>query len=470
MSWTLWRNLSLRVKIGLLTSVLVVATVLALTALSIRREQENFQQALLSQASLFLQTIGFTLRDPLYQLQMDELLDIARIVGENPSINDLIVYDAAGKILVDSSEPRPVFAQEVDALGARLVQLPANEVLMIWEPTQLVAGRAIVVGNQVIGAVAAGLSTQALEAKLLAITQESIGLALLSLLAAGVFTWSFANGITRPLRALTTVATKMKDGDLSIRVGPESVSLRAQDEIGQLGAAFNQMAVGLQEREWLRDLFGRFVSPDVAEGIRTGQVKLEGENRLVSVLFCDIREFTEFAGRHSPHEVVALLNDYLAVVVKAAYQYGGLVNKFGGDSSLIIYGALYDVENSAYQAVQTALAIHAGVQTLNATLGRRGEPPLRIGVGINTGMALAGAVGPRERQEYTVIGNSVNLAARIDALNKQFPEHEILISGWTYAALGLHQREFALRSLGQVAIRGAREPVAIWAVQPLPPK
>jgi adenylate cyclase len=254
----------------------------------------------------------------------------------------------------------------------------------------------------------------------------------------------------------------MSAGDLLQRV-----KYTADDEIGQLGTAFNQMVVQLQEREWLRDMFGRFVSHEVADAIRTGQVKLEGENRSVSVLFCDIREFTDFSESHTPQEVVALLNEFLPLVVYAAQQHGGMVNKFGGDSTLIIYGAPHDIQDSAYQAILTALDIRYYIQKLNEKFQVSGEFMLRVGVGINTGMALAGAIGPNERQEYTVVGNTVNLAARIDGLNKQFPEHDILISGWTYEALDENRDKFNLKSLGTIPIRGKNEPVEIWAVEGL---
>jgi adenylate cyclase len=231
-----------------------------------------------------------------------------------------------------------------------------------------------------------------------------------------------------------------------------------------LAGAFNDMATCLQEREWLKDMFGRFVSQEVAEAIRNGQVILEGENRLVSVLFCDIREFTDFSERHTPQEVVKLLNDFLPLVVQAAQRNGGMVNKFGGDSTLIIFGAPYEVQDSAYKAVLTALEIRMAVRQMNVSLAERGEI-LRVGVGINTGMVLAGAVGAMERQEYTVVGRTVNLAARIDALNKQFPDHDILISRWTHEALGENRPKFNLIPLGSVQIRGRNEPVEIWAVQ-----
>jgi adenylate cyclase len=101
---------------------------------------------------------------------------------------------------------------------------------------------------------------------------------------------------------------------------------------------------------------------------------------------------------------------------------------------------------------------------MNRQLIKKGDTPLRVGVGINSGFALAGAIGPNERQEYTVVGNTVNLAARIDGLNKQFPENDILISGWTYEAIGEQRREFKMNPLGKVPIRGRNDPIEIWSV------
>ena len=101
---------------------------------------------------------------------------------------------------------------------------------------------------------------------------------------------------------------------------------------------------------------------------------------------------------------------------------------------------------------------------LNRQLIQKGDAPLRVGVGINTGTALVGAIGPKERQEYTVVGNTVNLAARIDGLNKQFPENDILISAWTYDAIGEQRRQFKMVSLGKVPIRGRNEPIEVWSV------
>lgn len=454
-----WRDLTVRSKIASLMSLLVLVAVLALTLVSILRERANFRTELENQADLLLETTSLTMRDELYKVQLDELLDVARNVSDNPNVTDFIIYDSDGRVLAHSAEAL-AFSQEIDPLGSTLIKLPKDQVRMDWQENKLVAGRAIVLGNQAIGAVAAGLSTEPLNQKIASITMQGILLAIATLIIGGLLTVIFTRQITHPLTELTEVVARMTEGDLSIRVTP-----RSRDEIGRLGKAFNEMVVGLQEREWLRDTFGRFVSSEVVDAIRSGQVRLQGEHRMVSVLFCDIREFTDFSERHTPQEVVAMLNEFLPLVVLAAQKNGGTVNKFGGDSTLVIYGAPREMEDSAYRAVLTAIDIRLELDKLNSRLAQKGEAPLRVGIGINTGVALAGAIGPNERQEYTVIGNAVNLAARIDGLNKQFPQHDILISGWTYEALAEHKNEFTHISLGPIPIRGKNEPVEIWAVK-----
>jgi class 3 adenylate cyclase len=454
-----WLNLSLGSKIASLVSLLITLTVLALTSMSTQREHASFRQELIEQADLFLETTSLTLRDPLYRMQLDELMDLASLISDNPDVDAFIVYDAEGKILVDSRQSMALFSQKIDPLGKKLISYNPNTMYTSWEEDQLVTGRVIILGNQPLGAISAAFSTEPLNKKISAITQQGILLAVVTLLGGAFLTIMLSRQITHPLMELTNVVSRMAAGDLTQRV-----KYLSGDEIGRLGTAFNKMVEQLEEREWLRDMFGRFVSQEVAEAIRTGQVKLEGENRSVSVLFCDIRGFTTFSENHTPQEIVTLLNDFFPIVVQSAQKHSGMVNKFGGDSTLIVYGAPRDVEDSAYQAVLTALEIRAAIKELNIHLKEEGKPPLRVGVGINTGVALAGAIGPNERQEYTVIGRTVNLAARIDGLNKQFPQYDILISGWTYMALGKNSEHLHTVHLGAVPISGMKEPVEIWAV------
>jgi methyl-accepting chemotaxis protein len=317
-----WSNLSLGSKITSLISLLVMLAVFALTFLSIQREHANFEKEQLEQADLFLETISLTIRDQLYRVQLDELLDLANLVSDNPNVNFFIIYDAEGKVLVDSRQNSALFSQKIDPLGAVLVAYDPNSMYTKWEENQLITGRVIILGNQPLGAVSAAFSTAPLDKKIATITQQGILLAVIILIIGAFMTVTLSRQITHPLMDLTDIVSHMTAGDLTQRV-----KYLSGDEIGRLGVAFNQMAEQLQEREWLRDMFGRFVSREVADALRSGKVKLEGENRFISILFCDIREFTTYSERHSTEEVLKLLNQFHPIVVKAAQKHGGMVNK-----------------------------------------------------------------------------------------------------------------------------------------------
>lgn len=225
-----------------------------------------------------------------------------------------------------------------------------------------------------------------------------------------------------------------------------------------------QMLLQQQQQELdLREMFGRFVSREVAEAIRSGDINLAGEIQVVSVLFCDIRDFTAFSEHHSPQQVMQVLNEYFPIVVHAAERNGGMINKFGGDSAMLIFGVPTPLADSAYRAIVTALQIRRALHDLNHKLADRGFN-LRIGAGINTGEVIAGAVGSRERQEYTVIGDTVNLSARVEALNKQYPEYDIFITDYTYKALGDRRIVFEFVDLGDIVFKGKTHAVKVWAV------
>jgi adenylate cyclase len=257
---------------------------------------------------------------------------------------------------------------------------------------------------------------------------------------------------------------------------------RKPDAFNQDDAAFlvqmaNRAAIALQhanlfrrlmrqqERELkLRETFGRFVSQEIENAIYDGNISLTGETRIVTVLFCDIRGFTTFSESRTPEQVVGLLNEYLSIVVTAAQNNGGVVNKFGGDSVLVVYGVPVQIKNSAYSALMTALEIRKELAVLNERRKKQDEPPIMLGIGVNTGKVIAGAVGPESRQEYTVIGDTVNLASRIEALNKEYPQYDILMSEQARDSLDKFADKFEFADLGALDIRGKSEPVRIFAL------
>jgi class 3 adenylate cyclase len=297
---------------------------------------------------------------------------------------------------------------------------------------------------------------------------EQAQLTLLPIFALGVVA-TFLLGIllsrriTRPITALVHAAQGVAAGNLD-----HVLPVTTRDEIGALTSSFNTMIGGLRERERMHDILGRFVSPTVARLVLSQPLDLSGETKLLSILFTDLRDFTVLAEREDPVLVIQGLNDYFRIVVEAADRYGGVVNKFGGDSVLVLFGLTDEHENphaSAEAAVRAALAIRRGLAELNARRTAASNVPLVVGVGINTGAVVAGLIGTERRMEYTAIGDAVNLSARVQTLNRKIGT-DILISQATYAALeqpaGLEVVDHGLRQLKGKSLRVRVYAIASW--------
>lgn len=266
----LWRRTPIAVKLTTLIGLLMMAAIFSLTHLAMRRERESFRRELEAQARLLLDTLPLTLRDPLYRLEIDELQDAANIVGENEQISQFVVYDAQGAILVSEQQDAPAFTQQIDPLGERLVRQGPQEDYLAWEEGQLVAGRPIYLGNEAYGAVVIGFSTASLEEKIASLMRQSMLLAALTLVISGGLGTLLAYQITTPLSKLADVATQMAGGDRAVRA-----TLQTEDEIGQLGHAFNRMANAVEQRE--TDLEELAASLERAVAARTAELRHQNE-------------------------------------------------------------------------------------------------------------------------------------------------------------------------------------------------
>ncbi len=285
---------------------------------------------------------------------------------------------------------------------------------------------------------------------------------LITILAGGIALMGgilISGQISVPLVALSRQAQRIQQGDLTVRVEP-----RSSDEVGILERAFNQMTEGLRQRERERDVFGRVVSPEVREKLLSGALQLGGETRWVAVLFSDIRGFSTVSEQMTPQELVAFLNEYLTEMTSAIRPYGGYINNFIGDAIVAIFGAPLDTSDKEWNSVAAALSMRRKLEELNRRRAARGEAPIESGIGISTGEAVAGQIGSLERLLYTVIGDAVNVAARLEALTKEYP-YAILINGSTAEALK-NRTDILLHSLGPTLVKGRAEPVDLYAVEP----
>jgi adenylate cyclase len=225
------------------------------------------------------------------------------------------------------------------------------------------------------------------------------------------------------------------------------------------------MVRGLRERERLKDAFNRYVSRQVYEKFQAGEIALSGENRHATVLFSDIRSFTTLSEQLTPTEVVAMLNEYFNVMVEIVLKYDGFLNKFIGDALMAIYNVPLDQTAPELRAVCTAIEMMQSLDLLNADRERRGQFPIKIGIGINTGPVVAGNIGHEKRLEYTVIGDAVNTAQRLESQTK-VAGVTILLSEATYQAVASYVDATALPP---VKVKGKAEPVALYAVNGIKP-
>ena len=237
----------------------------------------------------------------------------------------------------------------------------------------------------------------------------------LSILAGLLLVSLMSHGLTNPLKRLSAAMQRVEQRDFEVRV-----PITTNDEIGYLSEGFNIMAAGLQQGELLRNLLNVYVSPEVArEAIEHG-TQLGGTLVECSVLFSDIRNFTGLSESLPPTQLIELLNRYMSAMVEVVIAHGGIVNKFGGDSLLAVFGTpLNPIEFHAAAAIRSGLEMHAALDRFNDIQRLIAAIELHIGIGIATGPVIAGNVGGQGRIEYTVIGDTVNLAARLQSLTKE---------------------------------------------------
>jgi class 3 adenylate cyclase len=270
----------------------------------------------------------------------------------------------------------------------------------------------------------------------------------------------FARTFTRPLKDLTRAAAAVERGDFE----HATVPVTTDDELGRFAQTFNAMIGGVKARQRERDIFGRMVSPEVREKLLTGELKLGGENLRVSVLFSDIRGFSTMSEKMSPNDVVMLLNEYLTEMTDAVRPWGGYVNNFIGDAIVVVFGAPDARADSEWSAIRAALAMKERLEVLNQRRGDMGDPPLKTGIGISTGKVVAGQIGSLERFMYTVIGDAVNIAARLEELTKQFDGNPILVNAVTYEGCKKKSAELNFEDKGLQQVKGRVEPVHVYAV------
>ena len=298
------------------------------------------------------------------------------------------------------------------------------------------------------------------DASTAAVTVDSLRALTVFVLAVGILAATglaifAARSVADPLQQLRETMAAVGHGQLD-----RTCPVVTTDEIGAVTEGFNRMLEGLREREVIRETFGQYVTREIRDEILAGRVSFDGQLEDVSILFADLRDFTPWVEQTAPREVVRDLNGYFTEMDAAVRGQRGLVLQFIGDEIEAVFGAPLRAPDHADRAVAAALEMRRRLADWNARRAQDGKPPLKNGIGIHSGTVLAGNIGSAERSTYALVGDAVNLASRIQGLNKDLGT-EILLSEETRRRL---TGTVALEALPAVRVKGKSAEVSVHRV------
>jgi adenylate cyclase len=268
----------------------------------------------------------------------------------------------------------------------------------------------------------------------------------------------FSMSLTSPIEKLAQLIEVVSKGNFDVKA---TASVKSHDEVGDLAIAFDHMTDGLKERDKVKSLFSKFHGSTVADDLISNDIGVGGQNKEVVVFFSDIRGFTAFSENRKPEEVVAMLNEYFGVMVSIITRNGGVVDKFIGDAIMAIWGAPKSTDRDSEKALRACIEMRQGLNDLNERRIARGEQPIMIGMGLHAGRAISGTIGSDERMEYTVIGNTVNTASRIEASTKAFGS-DLLVSDDVIERIG---DNFIYDYAGAAEVKGRTDALKMYKVR-----
>jgi len=267
----------------------------------------------------------------------------------------------------------------------------------------------------------------------------------------GIAIFFISRSLTRPVTTLLSSMNRLSAGDMQTRT-----AVISDDEIGNLSLGFNSMAEELEDQGFIRETFGKFVPESIAATVLEDRGIVRPQLREATILFTDIEGFTAICEKLSPEKVIAMLNEYFAVVAEPIRDAGGVITQFQGDAMLVSFNLPVEDPHHAASAVRAAL----GVQRITQTRRFVDDIALNTRIGINTGLVVGGTVGDGDHLGYTVHGDAVNLAARLEQLNKEYGSH-ILIAQRTAQLAG---DSFTFREVGEIPIRGRENSILVYEV------
>jgi adenylate cyclase len=454
-------------KLSFFITVLVVSCMTLLGVLLVQQQTRQWQEHISEQGYTLVQLMAESAKEPLLADDERALDAITSGFSNNGSVLGTAIASLDGKIISHAG----VLHEENNLLTRNALQQAikraSDSSTWVWQRlaggkrqtvmsfAQPIVFQNVTAGNALVTFSQSGM-TQSTHRAVQAISGATLMIIALSI------AMSFALGrrITQPIDKLVDASRAIGNGEYTFRFKE-----RRKDELGLLMEAFNEMAEGMLEKSQVKNALSRYVSPGVARQILSnlGNVVLSGKRIEGSVLFADISGFTSISEKTKAEELVSMLNRYFSLISCACALNHGIVDKYMGDGVMLVFGAPEYDDDHAFHAVSCALLMQKLVAHENSQREASGQFPVEFRIGINTGSMLAGNMGSHDRMEYTVVGDTVNLASRLCGITNS---GEIVISREMYARDDINGRVLA-GEYQSIRLRGISQPVSTYHVESL---
>jgi len=440
-------RLSIRLKFSVLIFALILILMGATSMVILNRVQRSTLNELRLRGQVLARNIALNSEDPLF---LNNDLDMAKLTADAVK-NEDIVY----AFIVDDNEIIRAHSQiRFMGKGLSAFEAPGN--------TYQVAVPIMLAGKQKIGEVKVGIDLETIKKAIYQLQFVTLGIMVIGLVVGVLGAFVLSHYLTQPINDLSLGALEIARGNFGFQIRKST-----NDELGDLTDTFNRMAKSLKEKELIKDAFRRYVSHQVADEIFKNPdayvQALKGERKKVTVMFTDIRGFTPLTAKLPPEEVVSILNQYLTSMTSVIFKYEGTIDKFLGDGLMAIFGAPISHPDDTIRAVRSAVEIQELLRNENVLRQKMNKQPILVGIGINVGEAVVGNIGSQERLDYTVIGDSVNIASRLQDLAAG---EEILVSDAICEELKKASTSFPVKfsEALSVKIKGRTEPINVYRI------
>ncbi|MBW2366907.1 MAG: HAMP domain-containing protein [Deltaproteobacteria bacterium] len=410
------RRLPIFAKLSILSALqmLLVVSIISLTMLA--KQKQQYIDQLIDFGVDIVKIAAHNSPDKLLSEEEVSLFQLVKDISENEQVRFAMIVDTRKRIVAHSQFERvnttyspPENLELIDERDETTISSFTDGGEPLLHFRQPITYQKLQVGIVVLALTQQTLFDTIREATIFILVLTVV------ILAIGLATSVFVSlYFSRPIVELKKSAQVLGRGNFSYRL-----NINRNDELGDLGKAFNQMAAGLGERELIRETFGKYVSPEIRDRILSGDIPLNGERREATLLFSDLRGFTAYVEKNEPEEVIQSMRAYFSVMEAAIKKHGGLVLQYVGDEIEAVFGIPITVGDHAERAMLAALDMRQALIDLNRERAASDLPPFKHGIGIYTGKVLAGNTGSDERLSYTLIGNTVNLASRIQGMTKE---------------------------------------------------